>query len=219
MRNCAALLSLILLSSLLAIAQEKQKEKTLLPPDVLQAKTVLVLVDPDTGVSLSDPNGNKTARRDVEIALLHWGRFTFAPADERPDLVITVRKGNGKTVRQTVGGVPVNNRPVILEGDDDVLRVGVQHGHLPKKNPNDPNDNRPDNADDNQNTGPAPRTEIGPAEDMFVVYQGSVQNAPLWRYTAKGALRSPNVPAVEEFRKLIEETEKQQAKQPKKSTP
>jgi hypothetical protein len=30
----------------------------------------------------------------------------------------------------------------------------------------------------------------------------------------KNALRSPNVPAVEEFRKVIEETEKQQKSKP-----
>jgi hypothetical protein len=53
---------------------------------------------------------------------------------------------------------------------------------------------------------------------MFVVYEGHVDGpldrAPAWRYMTKNALHSPNVPAVEEFRKVIEETEKQQKRKP-----
>jgi hypothetical protein len=36
----------------------------------------------------------------------------------------------------------------------------------------------------------------------------------VWRYTAKDALQSPGVPAVEVFRKLIAESEKQLAGTP-----
>jgi len=53
---------------------------------------------------------------------------------------------------------------------------------------------------------------------MFVVYEGHVDGPldgpPAWRYMTKDALRSPNVPAVEEFRKAIEESEKQQKSKP-----
>jgi hypothetical protein len=53
---------------------------------------------------------------------------------------------------------------------------------------------------------------------MFVVYEGRVDGlldrAPAWRYMTKEALHSPNVPAVEEFRKAIEEAEKQQKSKP-----
>jgi hypothetical protein len=37
-----------------------------------------------------------------------------------------------------------------------------------------------------------------------------LESPPAWRYVNKGALKSPNVPAVAEFRKAIEEAEKQQ---------
>jgi len=61
-------------------------------------------------------------------------------------------------------------------------------------------------------------TEVGPAEDMFMVYEGRLDGpldrAPVWRYVNKDALRSPNVPAVAEFRKIIEEAEKQQKRKP-----
>jgi hypothetical protein len=55
---------------------------------------------------------------------------------------------------------------------------------------------------------------------MFEVYRGKVEypldNAATWRYIAKDSLKSPNVPAVAEFRKLIAEAEKQQQAQQKK---
>jgi hypothetical protein len=57
---------------------------------------------------------------------------------------------------------------------------------------------------------------------MFVVYEGRTsgssgtfdQQALVWRYLAKDALHSPNVPAVGEFRKLVDEAEKQQKTKP-----
>jgi hypothetical protein len=66
--------------------------------------------------------------------------------------------------------------------------------------------------------GPHPQAEVGAALDMFAVYRGG-RDAPLdysavWRYTAKNALRSPDVPAVEEFKKVIAEAEKELAAQP-----
>jgi hypothetical protein len=60
--------------------------------------------------------------------------------------------------------------------------------------------------------------EAGPPDDMLVVYDGSISlpldRPPVWRYTAKNALRSPDVPAVAEFRKIIEAAEKQQKTKP-----
>ncbi len=205
-------LAFALLFASFVIAQDKSpnkgqtKQKNLLPADVINARTVLVLVDPDTGVSMTDPNGNQIAQQEVEKALLHWGRLSPVMEGEHADLIITVRKGNGKMVNPTIGGVPVNSRPVILEGDNDVVRVGRQRGH--------PISETEPRASDPQNSRPVPQTEIGASEDMFVVYRSSVHSAPVWRYMAKGALRSPNVPAVAEFRKAVEEAEKQQKSKP-----
>jgi hypothetical protein len=56
---------------------------------------------------------------------------------------------------------------------------------------------------------------------MFVVYRGTTDpnSSPLdapsvWRYSGKDALASPSVPAVEAFRKLIAESEKELASHP-----
>jgi len=53
---------------------------------------------------------------------------------------------------------------------------------------------------------------------MFVVYRGKQDNAldtpSVWRYSAKDALRSPGVSAVDEFRKVIVAAEKQRDAKP-----
>src|ERR1700761_6643401 len=93
----------------------KDKKKSVLPVDVLQAQTVLVVIDPNAGMDIQDPNANRIAQADVERALMKWGRFSLATEASTADLVITVSKGNGKLVQPTIGGVPNNNRPVILQ--------------------------------------------------------------------------------------------------------
>jgi hypothetical protein len=53
---------------------------------------------------------------------------------------------------------------------------------------------------------------------MFAVYRGKRDNAldapAIWRYSTRDALSSPGVPAVDAFKKLIAEAEKQQAAKP-----
>jgi hypothetical protein len=125
------------------------------------------------------------------------------------DLVIAVRKGSGKIVHETIGGMPTNDRPVVGQPTDTGIRVGAQKG----RSPSAPTQPLP------QETRAAPQTEVGFSEDTFVVYEGHSsgpvdQQPPVWRYTSKDALHSPNVPAVAEFRKLIEEAEKQQKSKP-----
>jgi hypothetical protein len=199
------LVLLVLLSTSLAIAGNKKKP--LLPAYVLKARTVAVLIDPNAGTSVTSPLANKTAQEDVEKALMKWGRFTPVMDTQTADLVITVRKGSGKMVQPTIGGLPTNDRPVVVQPTDSGIRIGGQKGRPPDSTQPAP-----------QDTNPHPQTEIGPSEDMFVVYEGHVDGpldrAPAWRYMTKNALHSPNVPAVEEFRKVIEETEKQQKSKP-----
>jgi hypothetical protein len=201
-------LSLSLLLVCCLIAAGKSKKKVLLPADVLEAKSVLVVIDPDAGVSVDAPMANRNAQQDVEKALMDWGRFTMAPNASTADLVISVRKGNGKMAQQTVGGIPVNNRPVILEPTDSGIGMGGHTG-----NPGQIGD--PTNP---QPRTPSPQEEVGQSQDMFVVYRGrrddALDSPAVWRYSAKDALRSPGVPAVEAFRKLIAEAEKQQAATP-----
>ena len=198
---------LLLICCLPATAKDKKK-KILLPADVLQAQTALVIIDPDAGVSVDAPNANRIAREDVEKALMKWGRFSLAMEPSNADLIIVVRKGNGKIAQPTIGGIPNNDRPVIFEPTDSGGRIGGSRGTPTPSG--GPAENKP--------LGPTQQVEVGPREDAFLVYRGKQQDplstSPVWRYMANDALRSPSVPAVDEFRKLILEAEKQQAKQP-----
>jgi hypothetical protein len=188
-------------------AAAKHKKKVLLPADVLQARTVLVVIDPQAGAAIDAPNANRTAQEDVEKAIMNWGRFTLASDVSTADLIITVRRGNGKIAQPTIGGLP-QNRPVIFEPTESGGRVGVSQGRPPMAGgPTSP-----------QPSNPSPQVEVGEPDDTFAVYRGN-REAPLespsvWRYTAKNALESPSVPAVEKFRKAIDEAEKQQAENP-----
>ncbi|MGA8310229.1 MAG: hypothetical protein WB755_09385 [Terriglobales bacterium] len=201
------LLALVLAFASLAVGKDKNKKKIVLPGDVLQARTVMVVVSPDAGIPLNDPRGNRIARMDVENALSKWGRLTPTLDVTTADLVISVRKGSGKMVTPTISGGPPNNPPVIMEpgSEGSVWSTGGHSGRPPDlTNPGlGPQDNTPH-----------PSAEIGPTGDTFEVYRGRMEypldNAPVWRYLAKDGLRSPDVPAVEAFRKLIEEAEKQQ---------
>ena len=189
-------------------AGKDKKKKILLPTDVLQSKTVLVVIDPDAGMSVDAPNANRTAQEDVEKALMKWGRFELATDVSTADLVIEVRKGSGKIAQPTIGGLPTNSRPVVFEPTDSGSRTSA--GTIPPMGGDNPAGL----------SAPIPlrRLEVGAADDVFAVYRGKRDNAldapAVWRYTGKDALSSPGVPAVDAFRKLIVEAEKQQAAQP-----
>ena len=196
---------------LAGLAHAKEKKRGTLPADVVEAQTVIVLIDPDAGISVTDPQGNRTAQEDVEKALMKWGRLR--PILTMPaDLVIVIRKGNKQAVQPTISGEPTNDRPVIVQGTEDAIRVGVQQGRSP---------------DGVQNGGPLPPgprvgAEAGPVEDTFLVYEGQVgaplTRAPIWRYVAKNGLKSPEVPAVAEFKKAVDEAVKQQQERQKQQS-
>ena len=46
---------------------------------------------------------------------MKWGRFTPVMDTQTADLVITVRKGSGKIVQPTIGGLATNDRPVVVQ--------------------------------------------------------------------------------------------------------
>jgi hypothetical protein len=212
LRKLLAITAIILCSALASA-----KKKAILPADVLRARTVLVIVDPTAGVDVRDPNANRAARADVEKALDQWGRFTLVQEGFTADLVITVRKGNGKLIQPTIGGTPINGTPPVSGGTTSTPTQVTTRGavRLGPGNPNDPS------SAGTQPSTPEPQIEAGSRQDMFVVYRGSMDSiwSPLdapavWRYSGKDALASPSVPAVEVFRKLIAESEKELASHP-----
>ena len=191
MRDSKALAVTVLLLCCVAAAA-KDKKKPLLPADILQAKTVMVVIDPHAGVDAAAPLANQTARRDVEKALVNWGRFELVTDISTADLIVSIRKGNGGSTPSFVGGIPT--------GDDSASDASNRAGPA------------------NGRAFPELPAEVGSADDTFMVYRGKRENAlaapAVWRYTARNALQPPSVPAVDQFKKLILEAEKQQATQP-----
>ncbi|MBV8514739.1 MAG: hypothetical protein JO260_05530 [Acidobacteria bacterium] len=213
-------LLLTILLSALSIAAAKKKPQV--PDFILKAQTVCVIIDPDAGTSLTTPLGNKTAQDDVEKALMKWARFRLVQEPGRADLVIVIRKGAGKPVDRTIGNLPTNDRPVTVQQTDNAIRIGGQQGRAAGS----PQQTMP------QDTRAEQQTEVGPAvaDDSFIVYgpgngagpdMGSSPGSQTidrnigWRSQGKNVLKSPEVPAVSDFRKAIEETEKAQQQQKK----
>jgi len=192
-------------------AGAKDKNKSSLPEYILRSQTVRVVIDPDAGEPIDNPNANAIARENVEKALTEWGRFRLLMDGQESDLVIVVRTRNGNATRPTIKGGPIDQRPGVAQGTDSSIRIGGQQGRPPMNDPGmDPQ--YP------QTQGPHIANEVGSKDDSFVVYRGDVVDpldAPAaWRYSAKNCLGAPQVTAVEEFRKAIAEAEK--PKPPKK---
>jgi hypothetical protein len=206
--RASVLVAMTLLMAPLGFAKDK---KPPLPSYVLHAKTVAVLIDPAAGVSIDDPRANQVAQKDVETALLNWGRYEPLLDTQIADLIIVVRKGHGHTVDETISDPRQNNRPGVINTTNNGAAIGAQHGQ--QGIPSDASSAGLPNQDSLH-----PQTEIGGSDDSFLIYQGGVTNPlgnpPLWRYLAKDGLHSHNVPAVEQFRKAVAETEKLEAKKP-----
>jgi hypothetical protein len=195
-------LSVLFLSCLIAVG--KDKKKIPLPVDILQAHTAWVIIDPHAGIDVQDPNANRIARADVENALAKWGRLSPVTDPSQADIIIVIRKSNGKLVQPTIGGTPINSPPPIIaqRTDSGITASGRAGPPLEESQPH-------------------PQTEVGNTQDMLVVYRGNpvynnsaatsdnpLDAPPVWRFTAKNALASPGVPAVDQFRKAIAESEK-----------
>ncbi len=206
MRFRIASISAVLLLASLAAAP-KDKKKITLPLDVLQAHTAWVIVDPDAGVDVTNPNANNNARAAVESALAKWGRLSPVTSPEMADLIIVIRKGNGKLVQPTIGGTRANTPPPVAgQRTDTSISAAGSVGGQPPFGPSQP----------------SPQIEAGNSDDSFLVYRGdhtsnfgsAIDVPAVWRYTRKDALASPAVPAVEAFHYAIAESEKALAKKP-----
>lgn len=204
MMNRAVVIAACLLLPASGLAKDKKPN---LPPYILTARTVTVIIDPSAGMSVDDPRANEIARKDVETALLNWGRFDVRMDGQGTDLVIVVRKGHGRAVEPTISNPRQNNPAGSVDPYDNGIGIGAQHGRTPDSA-----------APNSAGQTPHPQIESGPAQDYFAVYRGDIEN-PLdspaaWRYSASDALQSPSVPAVDKFRKAVADAEKAAAKTP-----
>src|SRR5271165_5936995 len=104
-----ALLAASLLVGSMGSALFAKEKKPILPAYVLTARSVTVIIDPQAGMSIDDPRANQMAQKDVETALLNWGRFEVRMDGQGVDLVIVIRKGHGRAVEPTISNPRQNN--------------------------------------------------------------------------------------------------------------
>jgi hypothetical protein len=190
-------------------AGAKNKKKQVLPDFVLKAQTVAVVIRPDAGEPVTNPLANRTARDNVKNAMTKWGRFRLVTDAQTADLIVAVRKGHASG--PAIGNSPADDQPIIYQpSGGDVLGAG-QHGRSPDltnpglgRNPAD--------------RGPHITDEMGPSEDSFEVYMGGgdfpLDAPPIWRYMARGALNTPQVTAVEQFKNAINQSEQHRQQKP-----
>ena len=209
LRRASVLLGLSLLVS---FGFAKDKTKNVLPAYVLNAHTVAIIIDPKASISIDDPQANQTAQRDVEAALLRWGRFEPVPTTQGADLIIVVRKGSGHLTDETMHGAPQNNRPAASTLPAMEVRWGRNmacHREFRKRL-----------GWDRATKAPRPQMEIGDTADSFAVFQGGkekpLDSAPAWKYLSNDGLLPHSVPAVAAFKKAVADAEKAEAKKQEK---
>lgn len=197
-----------------AVPALAKNDEPVMPSYILRARTAAVIIDSEAGLSMRDPNGNQTARKDVEAALTKWGRFRPVMDPRGADLIIVVRKAR-KARDVTISDPRQNRRGVIIDPTDDGISVAGQHGPSPPLSrtgqraklpvPGGPGETRP-------------TAEAGTPGDVFMVFQAGRDNpsydVPGWQYIKKNGLHSHDVPAVAAFRKAIDDAEAAQQQHP-----
>jgi hypothetical protein len=199
LRRASTVFAVILMVTL-GFAKDK---KNALPAYVLSAKTVAIIIDPSAGISIDNPRANEEAQKDVEAALLSWGRFEPVLSKQTADLIIVLRRGSGRMMNETMPD-PRNDRGGVISPNDNGGSMGGQRGPQPGIA------GGPGVGPGQQS--PNSQTEIGQADDSFVVYKGGEEKplatAPAWTYVAMDGLSPHSVPAVAAFRKAVENAEK-----------
>src|SRR5437763_12524363 len=133
-RRLSMLVTVGLLAAAPVLAKSKDKN---LPPYVLQAHTVAVVIDPNSGIDPADPRANQVAQKDVETALLNWGRFQPVISPAEADMIIVIRRGHGRLADVTMTDPRQNNRAGVINPTDNGIGVGAQHGQQPSVGGND----------------------------------------------------------------------------------
>jgi hypothetical protein len=192
--------TLLALTFLVTFGFAKDKTKNTLPAYVLQAKTVAIIIDPNAGMSIDDPQANQQAQKDVEAALLKWGRFDLVSETKSADLIIVVRKGNGRPMDDAMPSARQNNGVDGINSSGRGGSMGPPRGSMPTST-----------------ADPQSPARIGLTEDSFAVFKGGenpFDENPAWKYMGTDGLSPQTVPAVAAFRKAVAAAEKAASEKP-----
>jgi hypothetical protein len=204
--------TLIALSLVVTFGFAKDKTKSALPPYVLNARTVAVIIDRTANMSIDDPQANQIAQRDVEAALLKWGRLEPVSDTKAADLIVVVRRGNERLMDETVPDPRQNS------GGINPIDHGGSIGPQRSSQPNLPTQ---PGLGPNQQTSRSP-ADIRDTEDSFTVFKGGedpLYATPVWKYVGRDGLNPQTVPAVAAFKKALAAADKAAAQKPPEQAP
>jgi hypothetical protein len=200
-----AVLAVCVLVASGALAKDKKTKE--LPEYILHARTVSVIIDPAAGQAVEDVHANLMAQQDVMTALASWGRFEPVSANRGADLVIVIRKGQGRLVDTTTNDPRQGDRTKVVSPLDTGSSIGAQNGRQP--------DGWGTGVHDAGSLDPAhPQMDVQGVNDSFMVYKGDVDHPSTlassvgWSYVMRDGLRPHSVPAVDEFKKALAAADK-----------
>jgi hypothetical protein len=158
-----------------------------------------IIVTTYYGNSIVNPN-TPTEDRNVmlamEQALKKWGRYHVVYSPEMADLVVLVRKGRYAVL--TGGGT-------IGVGSGGGISIGSGQPGIAGTVP----DNRPIGT----GVGISSGAEAGMPDDELAIYDAhlGLDTSPLWRRMQHDGLRVPKIPLLEELKRQVQETDKDDA--------
>jgi hypothetical protein len=180
-----------------SVRQSAGKDKKHLPDDLLKAQTFAIVVSVDANEVAANPNVKETLQKQLETAMVNWGRYRPA-AIGTADLLIVAHRGHV-------------NPPDLVSRPDKPKWSNPNTG--PGPYPDTPGLKNP-----GLDVPGREAAKLRAEEDSFEVYpartQGLSDATRLWQYRAALALHGSKIAAIEKFRKAIDESEKQLKQKP-----
>ncbi|HUN86219.1 MAG TPA: hypothetical protein VMU48_17700 [Terracidiphilus sp.] len=187
MKISTLLVPLVLLVSVVGLAQNKSTKRAGIPAVFQTAHSVYVEADSGDTTRPGMYAEDREAISNVESGLQEWNRYTIAPRRDQADLIVVVRKGRfaGEQVHD---GLSVGTRPMI------------------------PGSARPAPMGSGEEVGS--EGEVDQKDDLLMVYMVSSDGdltGPIWRREMVKGLDAPKVELLRQLRKSVDRAYPMQA--------
>lgn len=185
MRLCHVV-ALLAVAAPMVAAQNKSKKHNDISAAFAHAHFVYVQAQSGDITKPSLYPEDRDAISDVQDGVRDWNRYSLATSREQADLVFMVRKGRAAGV-QGRAGISVGQRPPTPSGQPR------EPGGLPP---------------DDQGTGVGVATEVGPSDDILLVYITGTDGklvGPVWKQEMQDGLDAPAVPLLRQLRNAVDQ--------------